>query len=125
MQAAVALYAFCGLGPTRGRPQGIQIVQPDNDRPLLVLMGGKDNETPPASCLELLPKLKSRGSPVEWHVYPGATHAWDSADKDGHSKTDFKGDTITYQFDPVATGDSQRRVIQFLTTATGALPPPR
>jgi dienelactone hydrolase len=125
VKAAVAFYAFCGLGPTKGRPQGIQIVQPDNDRPLLVLMGDKDNETPPTSCLELLPKLKAGGSPVEWHVYPGATHAWDSADKNGHSKTDFKGDKITYQFDPVATADSQRRVIQFLTAATGAVPAAR
>ncbi len=122
VKAAVAFYAFCGLGPTKGRPQGIQIVQPDNDRPLLVLMGEKDNETPPASCLELLPKLKASGSPVDWHVYPGASHAWDSADKNGHSKTDFKGDKITYRFDPAATADSQRRVIQFLSTATAAAP---
>ncbi len=125
VQAAVAFYAFCGLGPTRGRPQGIQIVQPDNDRPLLVLMGEKDNETPPSSCVDLLSKLKAGGAPVQWHVYPGATHAWDSPDKNGHSKTDFKGDKITYQFDPAATADSQRRVVQFLTTATGAVPAAR
>lgn len=125
LKAAVAFYAFCGLGPTRGRPQGIQIVQPNNDRPLLVLMGDQDNETPPTSCLELLPKLKAGGAPVDWHVYPGATHAWDSAEKDGHTKTDFKGDKITYQFDPAATADSQRRVVQFLTTATGAVPAAR
>ena len=112
--ASVSAYAFCGLAPSRGRPQGITIVQPDTDRPLLVLMGGKDNETPPASCLELLPKLKAAGKPVHWHVYPEATHSWDAAEKDGFSKTDFKGDRITYKYDPVTTEDSVKRVFEFL-----------
>ncbi len=35
--SAVSLYGFCGLGPTRGRPQGAVILQPDADRPLLML----------------------------------------------------------------------------------------
>lgn len=114
VSASVSAYAFCGLAPSRGRPQGITIVQPDTDRPLLVLMGGKDNETPPASCLELLPKLKAAGKPVYWHEYPEATHSWDAAEKDGFSKTDFKGDRITYKYDPVATEDSVKRVFEFL-----------
>lgn len=112
--ASVSAYAFCAFAPTRGRPQGITIVQPDTDRPLLVLMGGKDNETPPASCLELLPKLQAAGRPVQWHLYPDATHAWDSADKDGVSKIDFKGDRITYKYDAVVTEDSVKRVFDFL-----------
>jgi dienelactone hydrolase len=112
--ASISAYAFCALAPNRGRPQGITIVQPDTDRPLLVLMGGKDNETPPASCLELLPKLQAAGKPVQWHVYPDATHGWDSFDKDGFSKIDFKGDRVTYKYDAVATEDSVKRVFEFL-----------
>jgi dienelactone hydrolase len=112
--SAVSAYAFCALAPSRGRPQGITILQPDTDRPLLVLMGGKDNETPPASCLELLPKLKERGAPVQWHLYPEATHAWDSPDKDGFSKVDFKNDRVTYKYDHATTEDSMKRVFDFL-----------
>lgn len=114
--ASISVYAFCALAPNRGRPQGITIVQPDTDRPLLVLMGGKDNETPPASCLELLPKLQAAGKPVQWHLYPDATHSWDSADKDGYTKTDFKGDRVTYTYDPVVTEDSRKRVFEFLAS---------
>ena len=112
--ASISAYAYCAFAPSRGRPQGVTIVQPDTDRPLLVLMGGKDNETPPASCLELLPKLQAAGKPVQWHVYPDATHGWDSADKDGFSKIDFKGDRVTYKYDAVATDDSVKRVFEFL-----------
>ncbi len=112
--ASISAYAFCALAPNRGRPQGISIVQPDTDRPLLVLMGGKDNETPPTSCLELLPKLQAAGKPVQWHLYPDATHSWDSADKDGYSKIDFKGNRVTYAYDPVVTEDSRKRVFDFL-----------
>lgn len=112
--AIVSAYAYCYFAPTRGRPQGAVIVQPDTDRPLLVLMGGKDNETPPASCLELLPKLQAAGKPVQWHLYPDATHSWDAAEKDGFSKTDFKGDRITYKYDATATEDSVKRVFEFL-----------
>ena len=112
--ASVSAYAFCGLAPTRGRPQGITIVQPDTDRPLLVLLGGKDTETPPAFCLDLLPKLQAAGKPVQWHLYPEATHAWDLAEKDGFSKTDFKGDRVTYKYDPAVTQDTIKLVFEFL-----------
>ena len=112
--ASISVYAFCNLAPNRNRPQGISIVQPDTDRPLLVLMGGKDIETPPGSCLELLPKLKAAGKPVQWHLYTEATHGWDSADKDGFSKIDFKGDRVTYKYDAAATEDSVKRVFEFL-----------
>lgn len=119
--SAVSAYAFCAFGPTRGRPQGITIVQPDTDRPLLALLGGKDAETPPASCLELLPKLKASGIPVHWHVYPNATHAWDARYLDGFSKLDFKNERIVYQYDPAATQDSIERVFDFFakSRATG------
>lgn len=114
--SAVSVYGFCGLSPTRGRPQGVQILQPDTDRPLLMLMGGLDNETPPASCLERLPKLKEAGAPVAWHLYPEATHAWDSPDKDGFTKTAYNNERVTYKFDESVTADTRRRVFEFLSS---------
>lgn len=112
--AAASLYGLCALGRTRARPQGIQILQPDTDRPLLMLLGGKDNELPPASCLEILPGLKAAGATVFWHVYPQATHAWDKAEQDGFTKTTFSGETVTYHFDRLVTEDSRKRVFEFL-----------
>jgi dienelactone hydrolase len=115
--STVSVYGFCGLGQTRGRPQGVAILQPDTDRPLLVLMGEKDNETPPTSCLEKLPKLKEAGAPVQWHLYPETTHAWDSPDKDGFSKTLGNGERVTYQYSKIVTEDSRKRVFAFLASS--------
>jgi dienelactone hydrolase len=115
----VAAYGLCGLGPTRGRPQGITILQPDTDRPLLALLGGRDNETSPASCLELMPKLKEKGAPVQWHLYPEATHAWDKKEQDGFSKLDFKNERVTYQYDATITQDSIQRTFDFLAQHGG------
>ncbi len=113
--AAISVYGFCALAPTRGRPQGIQILQPDTDRPLLTLMGGQDKELPPASCLESLPKLKEAGAPVEWHLYPEATHAWDKQEQDGFTKRAFNGEQVTYRYDKVTTEDSRKRIFEFLS----------
>lgn len=112
--SVVAVYGFCALGPTRGRPEGVTILQPDTDRPLLMLLGGQDTETPPASCLERLPALKAGGAPVQWHLYPEATHSWDAREKDGMTKTAFNGQRVHYRYDKAVTEDSQRRVFEFL-----------
>jgi dienelactone hydrolase len=112
--AHVSLYGFCGFGPTRGRPQGVQILQPNTDRPLLMLLGGQDTETPPQSCLEMLPELQKRGAPVQSHLYPEATHAWDKAEQNGFTKIAFNGNRVTYRYDAAITQDSKTRVFEFL-----------
>lgn len=112
--AYVGLYGFCGLPPTKGRPQGAILLQPDTDRPLLMLMGGQDTETPPDSCLAMLPELQQKKAPVQWHLYPNATHCWDCQEKDGFSKIAFNGQRVTYRFDAAVTQDSRERVFGFL-----------
>lgn len=116
--STIAAYGFCGLAPSRGRPNGAVILQPDTDRPLLMLLGGKDNETPPDSCLEALPNLKSAGAPVQWHLYPDATHAWDAKEKDGFTKTAYNNKQVTYIYDKGVTEDSMKRVFEFLAQAS-------
>jgi dienelactone hydrolase len=118
--AAVSVYGLCALAPTRARPQGIVILQPETDRPLLVLMGGLDNETPPAACLEMLPRLAARGAPVRWHLYEGATHAWDSPEKNGFTKQAYNNQTVTYRYDKAATEDARKRIFEFLAKPPGS-----
>jgi dienelactone hydrolase len=121
--AYVGLYGFCGLPPTKGRPQGIVLLQPDTDRPLLMLMGAQDTETPPDSCLAMLPELQQNKAPVQWHLYPNATHCWDCKDLDGFSKTAPTTNLrVTYRFDPAITQDSRERVFGFLKKALGEGP---
>lgn len=114
--AVVAFYPGCfTLRPKTG-PQ-YEVVRPDIDRPLLVLMGAEDNETPPADCTSRLEPLKAQGAPVEWHVYPDATHCWDCSNLHNFSKTDFRGNRVTYRYDGEVTADSARRMFEFLDKA--------
>lgn len=64
--AAVAFYPGCFTIRPQAAP-AYEIVHRDLDRPLLVLVGGRDVETPPADCVSRLEAAKARGAPVEWH----------------------------------------------------------
>lgn len=113
--ATVSLYSLCALPPSKGRPQGIVVLQPDAVRPLLMLMGEKDNELSPQSCLLELPLRKAAGAPVQWHVYPDTTHAWDKAEQDGFSKSSpITGEVVVYRYNKEATEDAMKRVFDFL-----------
>lgn len=111
--AVVSFYPGCfTIRPQTGNPY--EVVSPDIARPLLVLMGEKDNETPPQDCVSRLEPLKAGGAPVEWHVYPGVTHCWDCENKHGDSKVDSRGNRVVYYYDKQATQDSARRMFDFL-----------
>ena len=115
--ATVGLYGVCQWpkGTYKNRPDlSVSFVMQDTDKPLLYLMGNEDKETPASSCESVLPELKAKGAPVEWHVYEGATHCWDCNSMNGFRKTDFKGDLIIYKFDQAITDDSILRSYQFL-----------
>lgn len=119
--AAVSFYPGCfTLRPPSGNPY--EIVNADIDRPLLVLMGDKDTETPAGECVAKLEDAKSAGAPVEWHVYPETTHCWDCRHLDGFSKTDSRGSQVTYRHDKNVTQDSARRTFEFLDKTLRAKP---
>ena len=107
-RANVSLFPGCEY---RG---GNLYIQRDIDRPLLVLMGGKDTDTPPENCLHHFESLKGRGAPIEWHTYPSASHNWDNPDTHGFSKTTPDGKHTTYFYDAEVTEDSRKRTFEFL-----------
>lgn len=117
--AIVSFYPGCFTIRPKTAP-AYEIVRPDIDRPLLVLMGADDTETPPADCLSRLEPLKAQGAPVEWHVYPNATHCWDCSNLHNFSKTDVRGNRVTYRYDAEVTADSARRMFEFLDKAMPA-----
>ncbi|MBS0467607.1 MAG: dienelactone hydrolase family protein [Proteobacteria bacterium] len=45
----------------------------------LLPLGGRDEELPSADCFPLLENMKVAGKPLNWHVYPDATHSWDQS----------------------------------------------
>jgi dienelactone hydrolase len=111
--AFVSFYPGCyTIRPPTGPPY--EIVYSDIALPLLVLMGGKDTETPPSDCVPRLEKVRSAGAPVEWHLYPEATHCWDCSQLDGFSKIAFNGKHVVYRYNDAVTKDSGRRMFEFL-----------
>jgi dienelactone hydrolase len=119
--AVVSFYPGCfTIRPPTGAPY--EIVNTDIDRPLLVLMGEKDNETPPTDCVSQLETARATGAPVEWHVYPGLTHCWDCENLNGFSKVDIRGNQVVYYYDRGATQDSARRMFDFLQRTLNARP---
>lgn len=111
-RAIVSFYPGCfQIRPPGGTPY--DPVQPDVDTPLLVPMGDADNETLPADCTTSLEPLKATGKPVEWHIYPGATHCWDCKNLNGFQKVDFRGTSVVYRYDENAHKNSAARMFDY------------
>jgi dienelactone hydrolase len=117
--AAVAVYPGCFSIQSKTGPR-YEIVQTKIDRPVLVLMGGKDRETPPDECVPKLQAAKDAGAPVEWHVFRNATHCWDCEHLNGFSKKDLRGTDVTYRYYLAATQEARRRIFAFLEQAWSA-----
>ncbi|MFP5397496.1 MAG: dienelactone hydrolase family protein [Gammaproteobacteria bacterium] len=98
--ATVANYGSCAFGQ-------YQLVLPDIDRPLLLLMGGRDEEVPAAPCFPMLEQMKVAGKPVDWHVYPEASHAWDTQGLRARG----------YVYSAQVTQDATARMLAFFATA--------
>jgi dienelactone hydrolase len=111
--AAVAVYPGCFTIKPKTGPN-FEIVQNHIDRPVLVLMGDKDTETPPDECVPKLQAAKEAGAPAEWHVFRNATHCWDCEHLNGFSKKDFRGTNVVYRYDSGATQETRRRIFEFL-----------
>lgn len=117
--AAVSFYPGCFTISPRTGGLPYELLNKDTDRPLLVLMGGQDNETPPSDCVPKLQAAKDQGAPVQWHIYPEATHCWDCKQLHNFSKVDVRGNAVTYRFDAGTTQDAERRMFEFLDQALG------
>lgn len=115
LRAVVSLYPACYIPPFRNSPGG-EYLHSDVSTPTLVLMGGQDNETPPQECVSRLEALKERGAPVEWYVYPNATHCWDCSDLHGHrwSPPWAGGASVVYLYDSKLTDRSAEHAFEFL-----------
>lgn len=113
--AIVSFYPPCHLKPKGRTPY--EIITDGIDRPVLVLLGGEDNETPPQECIERLKPMKQAGAPIELHLYPNATHCWDCKSLDGFRKTDSRGSSVVYRYDEALTNDAAERMFNFLDAA--------
>lgn len=113
-KATVSYYAGCNYHLPPPAPP-VPYLQPDTDRPVLMLLAGRDKEFNAAECVAMMEPMKAAGQPVSWHVYPETHHAWDQSDQRGQDviRTPL-GQMNVYMHDAGATADSTRRTMEFL-----------
>lgn len=115
-KATVANYGACNVSSFYSHKDGatkIDLLSADSDRPLLMLMAELDIENPPSTCFPLLEEMRATGKPVEWHIYPKTTHAWDKREHNGYVYRTTSGDSMRYRYDPDVTQDATDRMIAF------------
>ena len=116
--AVASFYPPCHAFPSNGQPPYSNVTS-GIDRPLLVLLGGKDTETPAEHCVASLELQKKSGASAQWHLYPEAPHCWDCSHLDGRTKDGHWG-LVTYTYDEGVTKDSAERVFESFAKAFGA-----
>ena len=114
-RAAVALYPYC-TPPSPNLPpdvvERLDNLRDDTTTPLLILIGGADDESPAALCSTRVGQLQRRGEPVAIKVYPGVTHAFDYASLGDRPFTTPRG--FTYRYNREATEDAAQVSRAFL-----------
>ena len=90
--------------------------------PLLVLFGAADNWTAAAPCEALIAGAKARGAPVEFKLYPGALHVFDTPNLAQRELTAYRlpnGVVPLVGTDHPARADALLRVPEFLKRHLG------
>jgi dienelactone hydrolase len=89
-------------------------------RPLLLLIGGADDWTPPQYCREMAANVKARGADVTLVEYAGAYHYFDVVGQQKQVLKDIEQPFnlgtygVTVAYDPNAAADAERQVEAFL-----------
>ena len=110
--ALAALYGECF-----NRKTGFEFVPKDANRPLLALLGGKDEDGDPAECLPRFESRKTAGAPIRWHVFPEAGHSWDDPNFRRQRYIPYfaaPSGQVFMAYDSDVTAESRHRVLAFL-----------
>lgn len=96
-------------------------------RPVLILMGDRDDWTAPGPCAEMARAMRGRGADVTLVLYPGAFHYFDV---EGQARAYLAGVVnrnrpggccgATVGYDPAAAADARGRVAEFFGYHLGA-----
>ena len=98
-------------------------------RPLLLLIGGSDDWSPPEYCREMAANVRARGADVTLVEYHGAYHYFDVAGQRKQVLQDIEQPFtpgsygVTVAYDPDAAADAQRQVEAFLARVLKGAPP--
>lgn len=118
--AIISLYPWCNQqgGPVYMEHQWN--FYDDTDIPLLVLLGGDDDDADPRSCIDKAKQNAAKGMPVEFTVFPGTTHAFDHSLMGDKPVVIRQGrQTITYRYNQAAVEAAWKLTLGFLTRRMG------
>lgn len=118
--AIVSLYPWCNQqgGPAYMDHQWN--FYDDTDIPLLVLLGGDDDEADPRSCIGKAKQNAAKGLSVEFTVFPGTTHAFDHSLMGDKPVVTRQGrQTITYRYNREAVEAAWKLTLSFLKRYLG------
>jgi dienelactone hydrolase len=114
--AAIAVYGKCLL-----ESRDFVYLDQDVDQPLLALLGELDRDGDPKVCVPLLEKLREKGAPVEWYVFPKTGHAWDQPKNSMPRTISYLGnpDGVLFAYDGHVTESTRDKVFEFLARHLG------
>lgn len=98
-------------------------------RPLLLLIGGSDDWTPPQYCREMAANVGAHGADVTLVEYEGAYHYFDVLGQRKEVLKDIEQSFspgsygVIVAYDPEAAADAQRQVEAFLARVLKGAPP--
>ncbi len=110
--ANVSVYGECYNRPTKSA-----YLRGPIETPLLALLGDRDEDGDIRECEPRLKELQASGSPVEWHVFAGAGHAWDQPNFQSATMRPYPGSTsgsVLYKYDAKVTDETRARAFAFL-----------
>ena len=116
--AVVALYPWCNERAGPYLEDHMWNFFDDTETPLLLLLGAQDNEASPQSCVDQAKRNSGRGLPVEWKLYPGATHLFDNAKMDG-TPLSYQRGRYLYRGDAGIVEEAWRDMKAFLDKRLG------
>jgi len=95
-KATVSFYSTCVINNSN-------LILPDTDKPVLMLLAGDDRENPHGTCFQDLEQYKAKGMPIHSFIYEKASHAWD---KLGESQ-------LGHFYNEEVTNDAFGKMIEF------------
>ena len=117
---AVAGFYGCGIFPKgtfSGQEEHFPFLFNDMNIPMLWLAAGQDNECKVQADSEVISSMIAKKLPIQYHLYPTATHCWNCSTKDGFTKSqpyvDGSDTTVRYRYDQQITEDSIDRAFKF------------
>ncbi|MGH8674205.1 MAG: dienelactone hydrolase family protein [Burkholderiales bacterium] len=118
--AIISLYPWCNQqGGARYQDHQWNFYK-DTNIPLLVLLGGNDDEADPGSCIDRAKENAAKGMPVEFKVLPGATHAFDHSLMGDKPFVAWQGNrSVTYRYNREAVEAAWKLVLDFLERRVG------